>query len=408
MKRWNFFQSLPSSLKIITFSSFIFALASFMVTPYLAVYLHSGIALDMKLVGFLVAISTFVQFGGGIFGGMIANRFGLKNTMLIALFLRSLGFILITFSFFSLLITTIAIMLIALGSAFYMPSNKAYMVFGVEKSMKPRIISISSAAFNAGMAIGPLLAAALINNDATLMFLCLGILFLVLTLVHHLYLVSDTALKLTLITEGSKLTTQQDEKWLTLLLRAKQPLFFNFASFYLYFYFQSFMGLYTSTVASVYLFGLIMFINFSLLSFIQLSFVKKITHAQYHNTLILGFALVGLGFCCIALNSSLGPALGTVIMTIGQSILLLRGDIEVVEALPKNPSIAFGLQRLSMGVAGLLSGIIGGYLYNYFQNGDLSHFWSVVSSQILIILPVIIYCKYKTTTTYLRGFNDEA
>ena len=141
-----------------------------------------------------------------------------------------------------------------------------------------------------------------------------------------------------------------------------------------------------------------MFINFSLLSFIQLSFVKKIIHAQYHNTLIIGFTLVGLGYCFIALDYFLAPILGTICITIGQSILLLRGDIEVIEALPTSPAIAFGLQRLSMGIAGLASGIIGGYLYSRFQIENLNNFWFFIAFQILIIIPIIIYCKYSQSS----------
>ena len=240
IKKWCFFQSLPHSIKTLTLSSFIFALASFMVTPYLAIYLHNDIALNMELVGFIVALSTFIQFGGGI----IANKLGLKNTMLLALIIRSFGFVFITFSAFGLSIIVIGVIFIALGSAFYMPSNKAYMIFDIEENMKPRLISISSAAFNAGMEIGPLLAAVLVNKDATLMFMGLGLLFFGLTLVHHFLLVSDTAAK----PKSNKLSRempQQSKKWLSLFLRAKRPLFFNFMSFYLYFYFQNFMGIYT-------------------------------------------------------------------------------------------------------------------------------------------------------------------
>ena len=169
------------------------------------------------------------------------------------------------------------------------------------------------------------------------------------------------------------------------------------------------MGLYISTVVSIYLFGLIMFINFSLLSFTQLTYVKWISQIQYHIILIVGFSLMGIGFFCIALDSYFGSILGTVILTIGEAALLLRGDIEIVNALPNSPSMAFGLQRLSIGVAGIASGIIGGYLYSHFQTVNLSDFWSAVAVQVLVILPIVIYLKLKKTTySHINGINDEA
>ena len=224
--KFIFFRTLPISIKILTFSSFIFALASFMVTPYLGIYLHNSLKIDMELIGFIIATFTFIQFGGGVIGGIIANKFGLKNTMILALLIRTLGLFLITVSHFGLAITIAGIVFIALGSAFYMPSNKAYMVSNVPKLIKSNIMSISRASFTAGMAIGPLLAAFLVNSDAIIMFYALGVLFFVLMLIHHFFILTDIKVN---DTQSKGMSQKQKPiSWIQLASSVKQPLFFTF------------------------------------------------------------------------------------------------------------------------------------------------------------------------------------
>src|SRR5690348_9178459 len=94
-KKYLFFSSLSTSLKSLLLSSFLVALASFMVTPFLAIFLSHTIHMEIKSIGTLIAVTTFVQFGGGIIGGIIAHRVGFKQTMVLALTFRTLGFILL-------------------------------------------------------------------------------------------------------------------------------------------------------------------------------------------------------------------------------------------------------------------------------------------------------------------------
>lgn len=79
--KWRTFRGLSSSLKSLIVLSFVVALGSYMVTPFIGVLMVQAVGLDVRLAGVLVAVATFIQFGGSILGGLVVDRLGLKRTM---------------------------------------------------------------------------------------------------------------------------------------------------------------------------------------------------------------------------------------------------------------------------------------------------------------------------------------
>lgn len=354
-----------------------------MVTPFLSIYLNHNLNISAAYIGFLMAMTTFVQFGGGIFGGVIAQKFGFKQSMIVSLIIRSIGFTLMTIALVEQNIVLIAMFLIAIGSAIYMPANKAYMVSSVTLNRKPFMISISNATFSAGMALGPLIAAMLIKSNPTFMFLLLGATFFFLAIIHQE----------TIEPINTKFIEKIDNNYSMkkIFLLAWKPILFNVITFYIYFYFQNFMGLYTATVFNVHLFGWVMFLNFTLMFILQIALVNILIKTNYYNALICGFILMGLGIYILSFDSYTTILIGTTIMTIGEAILFLKGDIEIVSKLSEYPSIAFGIQRLCMGIGGATGSIIGGMVFAYYnQKNDLGMFWVIISIQCLIAILVCL------------------
>ncbi|MFD0392335.1 hypothetical protein ACFQ3Z_04180 [Streptomyces nogalater] len=66
-----------------------------MVTPFIGVLMVEAVHLDVRMAGVLVAVATFIQFGGSILGGAVVDRLGLKRTMVFALTLRTAGLVLL-------------------------------------------------------------------------------------------------------------------------------------------------------------------------------------------------------------------------------------------------------------------------------------------------------------------------
>ena len=69
-----------------------------MVLPFMSIYLNQTLGIDIREVGLLLAISSFIQFSGGFVGGYAAERFGLRMTMNVGLALRTVGFALLALS----------------------------------------------------------------------------------------------------------------------------------------------------------------------------------------------------------------------------------------------------------------------------------------------------------------------
>jgi MFS family permease len=367
----RFFLDLPRSLQSLIINSSIVAFGSFMVTPFLGIFLKQALHMEPKLIGALVAFSTLVQFGGGILGALISERMGLKRSMVFSLSFRTLGFVLMAISPAYRFVIVPAIFLVAAGSAVYLPANRAYIVSSVDDTLKPFFLSISNAALSAGMALGPLVASVLIDYNPSILFDLVACLFVVLAVVHQLTLQADAAVS------GQARTTFQGLP--RALKIAGRPALFSTVSFYLYFFFQSFLGLYMATISKTDQFGMIMLVNFATIFFIQPLMAKKISNWNLRGLLAGGYGMMALGFAIFFINSFLGFLIGTVAMTIGQSIVSLRCDIEVVRRLPKNPALAFGIQRLSTGCGGMFTGLVGGWVFETcLHQSDVRYFWFFV------------------------------
>ena len=368
-----------------------------MVTPFMAVFLKQGMGMSIRLTGFLMALSTFVQFGGGIFGGLLAHRVGFKQSMVTALSLRTLGFVLLSLATQVLPLIFPAILLVAIGPALYLPANRAYTVRGAPPDLMPTLLSINNSALNAGMALGPLVATRFVVESPRILFAAVGLLFAILTGLHHWGLHEGTGEVLTSSFNPTELRTAVRRAW--------RPLLVNTAIFYIYFHFQTFMGLYLSETNRISMFGWIMLINLTVLFIIQPLLAHWIGSVRYTFLLIVGFIAMGSGMSFFGIDSRIALLIGTLVMSVGQAILFLRGDVEIVSSLPNQPALAFGLQRLSTGIGGLCSGIAGGIAFDHFKvQGNPGMFWVSIFMQCLAA--AALYLAKKSAPS--MGWNSHA
>lgn len=368
-----------------------------MVTPFLGIFFSHTIHMNIETIGTLLALATFIQFGGGIIGGMIAHKFGPKQTMVFALIFRTAGFLLLAVATVIHQVIILAIFLVAAGSALYMPANKAYIVSGVIDKHKPLYISIANASFNAGMALGPLVAALLIGKEPAWMFLSIALTFFVLAIFHHVQLMPIASQVIKLYPDFSRTS------FVKILLSLWRPIIFNLLIFYLYFYFQNFMGLYILSVSDVHIFGWVMFLNFVMMIVLQLSGARLIAKSNYWSILTIGFVLMSIGMALMSQEHILTIMLGTATMSVGAALLFLRGDLEIVIGLPNHPSIAFGIQRLCMGIGGLLSGFLGGDIFQYCKTiGVLGDFWIIIAVQCFFAMVLSFSLALKSSKIFQK------
>lgn len=374
-EKLRFIHSLPKTLKSLLVSSFVVAFGSFMVTPFLAVFLKQSVGLPLPQVGLLVALSTLVQFGGGALGGVVAERLGLKPAMVFALSYRVVGFLLLAAAPAFPIVTLPAVLLIAAGSALYLPANRAYVVLSVAPEAKPLFLSLSNAALNAGMALGPLCAALVIDQEPSSLLVGVAVLFVVMVLVHQTLLQP-------LATPNANVGLSELPK---AIRRAGRPVFFSTYTFYIFFFFQSFLSLYAASESNLRAFSWGMALNFVMMFVLQPWLSQKIATVNYRMLLVGAFSVMGMGMATIGMGGTGAMLLGIAIMTLGQLSLFLRADLEVLGRLPQSPAMAFGIQRLAAGVGGMASGLIGGWVFEYCKStGSLGHFWLFVGAQCLV------------------------
>ncbi|MFD8714999.1 MFS transporter [Streptomyces anulatus] len=152
----------------------------------MSVLLHQRLGLGLGTVGFVLAVASLIQFAGGVVAGPVAGRIGLRRAMLLALGLRTAGFAAFVPGLTSPVLAVGALLLVSAGAALYLPANKAYLVEGAPEARRPRLLSASGSAFNAGMALGPPAAAPLVMGSPGVLFSCVTVLFALVGAGHAL------------------------------------------------------------------------------------------------------------------------------------------------------------------------------------------------------------------------------
>ncbi|MFG2495581.1 MFS transporter [Streptomyces caniferus] len=388
--KWRTFRGLSSSLKSLIVLSFVVALGSYMVTPFIGVLMVQAVGLDVRLAGVLVAVATFIQFGGSILGGLVVDRLGLKRTMVGSLAVRTTGLLLLGLAVKVPWVAYPAVVLVAVGPALYLPANKAYIVTCVSDELRPLFLGVSSAALNAGMGLGPLLAAVLIDADPVALLLGAAALFGVITLAHQLTM-QPLARPRDAARGGVGVDGPAPAGKLRTLRGALRPVFFTALAFYLYFFFQSFLGLYAAGVHNIQVLGWAMLVNCAMMVALQPPLSGWIARADYRRLVAGSFALMAAGTAVMSLGRTAALLGGTVLFSLGEVFLFLRCDLEMVDRIPSNPTFAFGVQRLTAGVGGLLAGVVGGFLFAHYESAhDLGMFWTAVAVQCAVAAAIAL------------------
>jgi predicted MFS family arabinose efflux permease len=380
--KWRTFTGLSSSLRALIILSFAVALGSYMITPFIGVLMVRGVGLNVRTAGVVVAAATFIQFGGSTLGVLVVDRIGLKRTMVLALGLRTLGLLLLGIAIHTPWLAYPAVVLVAGGPALYLPANKAYIVSCVSADLRPLFLGISSAALNAGMGLGPLIAALLIDVDPLALLVSAAFLFALIAVAHQIAL-RPLARRQESANDASRALGRTSRR--SALRSALRPVLFTGFAYYLYFFFQSFVGLYTSARSDTEALGWAMLVNCTVVVVLQPRLSGWIARAGYRPLLASSFLLMAGGTAVMSVGGIATLLAGTALFSFGEVFLFLRCDLEMVKRVPDDPTFAFGVQRLTAGVGGLLAGVVGGFLFAHFQNArDLGMFWIAVSIQCVV------------------------
>ncbi|MFD6906500.1 MFS transporter [Streptomyces sp. NPDC060077] len=361
---------LTGPLRFLLLSSFLIPLGSFMVLPFMSVFLHERLGMGLGTVGVVLAVASLVQFTGGIVGGALADRIRLRRTMLWALVVRTARF------------------LTCCGAALYLPANKAYLVHGVDDERRPAFLSAGNAALNAGMAVGPLIAGPFVLSSPGWLFAAVTALFLTVT-VGHARLPG---------TEGEDPTGSRETVPSGLLAGvALLPFVANALAFYLYFHFQHFLAVYAVERASSAFYSVVLLLCFTLVIVVQPLASGLILRMPHALALAVGFTGLATGLAVLAAGTWTALLAGGALITLGDIVLFLKNDLEALRRSPRSDVVVFGRQRLVAGLGACASGVLGGQLYGLGERaGHTGWFWLLAAAQCLLLPPLLLTLRRRT------------
>lgn len=360
--------------------SFLITLGSFAVLPYMSVLLHQRLGLGLGTVGLVLAVASLIQFAGGVVAGPVAARIGLRRSMLLALALRTAGFGAFVPGLTSPVLAIGALLLVSAGAALYLPANKAYLVDGSPDEDRPRLLSASSSAFNAGMALGPPAAAPLVLGSPGVLFTCVAGLF-ALVGVGHAFLPRDGACPEAVPDRPPSGDGPRP---------GLSPFLVTVVSVYAFMFFQHYLALYAVPRTSAGFYGVVLMGYAALLVVAQPLLAEWIAALSYPAALRWGFGAMAAGMAAIAGGGHVGIAVGGALLCLGEIVLFLKNDLEALARSSAPPAAVFGRQRLAAGIGAFASGVVGGQLYAAAESaGSARAFWVAVCLQCLL-LPVLL------------------
>lgn len=372
-----------SSQVFLLAGSFLITLGSFAVLPYMSVLLHQRLGLGLGTVGFVLAVASLIQFAGGVVAGPVAARIGLRRSMLLALALRTAGFAAFVPGLTSPVPAIGALLLVSAGAALYLPANKAYLVAGSPDEDRPRLLSASSSAFNAGMALGPPAAAPLVMGSPGALFTCVAGLF-ALVAVGHAFLPRDEVRPEAVAPPESPSGERRS---------GLSPFLVTVVSVYAFMFFQHYLALYAVPRTSAGFYGVVLMGYAALLVVAQPLLAEWVAALSYPAALRWGFGAMAAGMAAIAGGGHVGIAVGGALLCVGEIVLFLKNDLEALARASAPAATVFGRQRLAAGIGAFASGVVGGQLYAAAESaGSARAFWVVVCLQCLL-LPVFLLTR---------------
>lgn len=163
-------------IKTLLICSFLMNMGFYALIPYLSLYVTDHFAWTMALAGLLLGIRQVSQQGFTFLGGLLADRIGLKKTMVSGVLVRGVGFVSFGFctevwQFF------IAAIISGLGGALFEPSFQAAYARLTPVEHRKSLFSFKNVLTNIGMIGSTLVGGLLTNIDFVYLSIFSGVLF---------------------------------------------------------------------------------------------------------------------------------------------------------------------------------------------------------------------------------------
>jgi MFS transporter, DHA1 family, multidrug resistance protein len=159
----------------------------FMVVPLIGLHFVNDLGWAASSIGLVLAVRQFGQQGLTVFGGALADRFGVRGLILAGLLVRAIGFTLMGFAadFGTLMLSSV---LAALGGALFDAPRNAAIAALTEDHNRAKFYAAGGVIGSLGMTLGPLLGTLLFKTSFTVVALVSATSYLLTLLVTSIFL----------------------------------------------------------------------------------------------------------------------------------------------------------------------------------------------------------------------------
>lgn len=356
-----------------------------MVIPFLGYYLNSTLSLEMKSVGYVLAATSLLGFSGSLYGGHFADKYGYKNSMILAHMIRFVSFLLIAIFIEVKFLVVFLLILSTLGNVFYMPASQGYLARFLQNEDKALFFSLQKSAINFGTIFGPLLSAYFIFNHTDIIFYMASIIFCISSIGHFIMLKKDDKTKMLLHSFSIKnifiLISPSNIKYILIV---------HFLSFFIFFFFQHYMSVFAIEHYSTMKYSTLIIFSSLLIVIFQPLLSKSIDRYAYKTIIKISFVFFAIGMLLFSFNIYT-LFIGVIFFSFAEMLIFLKNELEIIK---NNDNVAsyIGLLRFFMGIGAATSGLVGGYMYESINDiFSANFFWIMIS--ILSILSLIALLK---------------
>jgi MFS family permease len=355
-------------------NSLLSSLSGFLVTPFLAVYLVDTGSIGLGSAGVYIGVIYWCLTGGAVFGGMLADRFGVKMVMILGLLLRVPGYLLFLWVGNPVVLLA-ACVVTGLGGALFFPTSKAALVILTNERSRLRVLAARNMLANAGVALGPLLGALLLTISPSLLFVSAAGVF------------AGLAVSCAFLTIPKSPTMAASVSRLFGVLASRTgaavcviSVVFGLA----YIHFESTIPLYLGQMQRTGFLSGMFVINAVVVVVTQPIATQLVKRYSATTCFVLGLMMYAVGYACFLSAAVPIWIAGTLVFSFGEVVVTLTLDIHIAAVSQGRSVQLFGVSGLASAFGGIAGGWAGSALLNVWAGSSAWHSWIVIAPATIV------------------------
>lgn len=362
---------------LLILTEFFLTFSFFMFVPFISLYVTGELGYSLAFAGSLLALRLIGQQGFMMFGGYFGDKFGYKQMMFLGFLCRGVGFAGIGFVEAPTLLLLMAI-IGGLGGALFSPALKSLLVYNQPKEYHRDLFSLVNITGNAGTILGPLFGLLFSVQQFPFLSLLSGILFAFIGVVLLFLPIKQEATpeQLSFFSGVKRIT---NNRFLLTMIVLMIPFHFIHQQLFL-----------TYPIIAVDLTGRSGWV-FTLITILvvsgQMAVTKHTKHLAPRRALTIGYLLLTITFLPLIFFENSASFILSLVGMAG-AIMLMQPTFHsyiVTQATATTLGIYLGFSNLAMAVGGALGNIVGGGLYDYFnQHGSSYVYWGILATSSFI------------------------